>query len=214
MSFSSFRASAKRACPLVVILLLAGCLDSPTSNIPDAAGQPSLSGAPSPVILVDVAFVFSPTASDPDGDALTFSIQNKPTWASFDTDNGELSGVPVAGSEGVYSDIRISASDGINTATISFDIEVVTSGDASVSLSWDAPMENEDGTSLTDLAGYRIYYGDEEGNYPSVIDIDNPSVSSHVVENLLPKTYYFVATAYNSAGVESQHSNTVAKMAM
>jgi hypothetical protein len=31
-------------------------------------------------------------------------------------------------------------------------------------LTWDAPTTNADGTPLTDLAGYRIYYGTTSGN--------------------------------------------------
>ena len=68
-----------------------------------------------------------------------------------------------------------------------------------------------DGTVLTDLAGYRIYYGLSEGYYPNRIDIDTPGIAAYVVENLVPQTYYFVATSVNSAGAESIFSNVAVK---
>ena len=83
----------------------------------------------------------------------------------------------------------------------------------SISLSWYAPSTNEDGTPLTDLAGYRIYYGTVSGNYTHMIDAGN--VRTYTVPNLTDgRTYYFVATAYNSALFESSYSNEVSKAAL
>ena len=71
------------------------------------------------------AYRFTPAASDTDGDRLRFSITNKPSWASFDTATGELSGTPVNADAGVTSNIVISVSDGIATASLpAFSIEV------------------------------------------------------------------------------------------
>ena len=79
------------------------------------------------------------------------------------------------------------------------------------SLSWEAPSTNEDGTSLTDLNGYKIYYGTAPGNYTQNIDVGN--VTTYNFTNLTDgQTYYFVATAYNSARVESSYSNEVTKI--
>jgi len=62
-----------------------------------------------------------------------------------------------------------------------------------------------------DLAGYNIYFGLSQGNHSNRIYIDNPSISTYMVENLLPNTYYVVATAVNSLGVESTYSNVAVK---
>jgi len=76
---------------------------------------------------------------------------------------------------------------------------------ASVSLSWDAPVENEDYTPLTDLEGFIIYYGSSTGNYTNTIDAGN--VISYQIGNLNDgQTYYFAVTAYDSSGNESIHS--------
>ncbi len=82
----------------------------------------------------------------------------------------------------------------------------------SVTLSWTPPTQNEDGTALTDLAGYRIRWGTVPGSYPSSVLIDNPGLSTYVVDNLVPGPYEFVATAINASGVESAYSNTATKV--
>jgi len=78
---------------------------------------------------------------------------------------------------------------------------------ADVSLSWDAPTTNEDGTPLTDLAGYTVYYGIESANYTENIDVGN--VLTYTVTNLSDGTYYFAVTAYDTSGNESDYSNEV-----
>lgn len=81
-------------------------------------------------------------------------------------------------------------------------------------LSWEIPIENEDGSPLTDLAGYNIYFGLASGLYTNEIRIDNPSISIYVVESLDPgETYYFAVTAFNENDVESIFSNEVSKTA-
>jgi len=69
-------------------------------------------------VTVDQQYLFLPSASDPDGDGLTFSIVNRPVWASFNSATGRLRGTPVDGDEGVYSNIVISVSDGELSAAL------------------------------------------------------------------------------------------------
>ena len=84
---------------------------------------------------------------------------------------------------------------------------------AEATLSWTPPTQNEDGSPLTDLAGYKIYYGTATGTYTlGPIDIADPAVVTHTVTGLAnDTTYFFVATAYNISGVESQYSNEAIK---
>jgi len=75
---------------------------------------PSISGTPTTTVEAGSAYSFTPTASDADvgiGGELTFSIVNKPTWASFDTSTGRLSGTPARGDVGTYANITIRVSD-------------------------------------------------------------------------------------------------------
>jgi hypothetical protein len=163
-------------------------------------------------VLVGDVYSFTPTASDSDGDALTYSVSNLPRWATFDTATGRLSGQVVLGDEGVYNNVRISVSDGTATTSLrDFSVTVTNVGLGSMTLSWTAPTENSDGTPLMDLAGFYVYFGESQGNYSNRVRIDNPSLSTYVIENLLPKTYYVVATSFNSLGIESTFSNVATK---
>ena len=88
-----------------------------------------------------------------------------------------------------------------------FTIDVLATALGSVTLSWIPPTNRTDASPLTDLAGYRFYWGTASGNYTSSATVNNPGVSSYVVDQLAPATWYFVATALDSAGVESRFSN-------
>ena len=80
---------------------------------------PVISGTPATSVAQDVAYSFTPTASDVDaGDVLTYSITNKPTWASFDTATGALTGTPANADVGTTSNIAISVSDGTLSANL------------------------------------------------------------------------------------------------
>ena len=109
-----------------------GCLESEKSSEgtvitadPIQNNAPSISGAPATAVVVGNAYSFTPNATDSDNDSLTFSIQNKPGWASFSAGTGQLSGQPSADDVGDYSNIQISVSDGTDTASLeSFTITV------------------------------------------------------------------------------------------
>jgi hypothetical protein len=210
--------------PLILVLTivtLSGCLSgqsSPTNNessettTPSQNRAPSISGSPDSAVMTGDTYTFTPSASDADGDGITFSITNKPPWATFDSATGRLTGQPLLGDLGLYEDITITATDGSDSASLSaFSIEVTQIALGSMTLTWTAPTQNADGSVLTDLAGYKIYYGTTPGNYTNQVRIDNPSVTTYLIENLLPNTYYVVATALNSLGVESSYSSMAAK---
>ena len=85
---------------------------------PDANRPPSVSGAPTTSVVAGTAYTFTPTASDPDDDPLTFSISNPPAWATFSATDGKLSGTPSAANVGTFADITISVSDGLATSSL------------------------------------------------------------------------------------------------
>jgi hypothetical protein len=104
-------------------------------------------------------------------------------------------------------------SDGKSTTSLqTFAITVSQSALGAVTLSWVAPTQNSDGSPLTDLAGYKIYYRTEIENYYQEIRIDNPGITTYVIEQLSPATYFFAATAYNISGVESAFSGKVMRV--
>ena len=173
---------------------------------------PSLSGDPAVMVLENSFYDFLPDASDPDGDTLSFTITNKPRWADFDPTTGALYGTPVPADVGRYGSIQIAVSDGRSTVEMpAFSIEVTSTAIASVTLSWQPPTQNSDGTPLTDLAGYRIYYGVDPTRLSNVVELPNPGMTSYLVENLTPDTWYFAATAVNSEAQESEFSAYVVR---
>lgn len=173
---------------------------------------PKIGGTPLTAVNAGKAYSFTPSASDANGNALTFSIANKPSWAAFSTSTGKISGTPTAAQVGTYSSIGIKVSDGKATASLAaFSIRVTAISTGAATLQWTPPTRNSDGTSLSNLAGYRIYYGTSSSSLNQTVSISNSSVSTYVVENLSPATYYFAVKAYNSAGAESVLSNKVSK---
>ncbi len=175
---------------------------------------PVISGTPAGSVNAGSAYSFRPSASDADGNTLSYSIANRPSWATFNSGTGQLSGTPSASQVGSYGNITISVSDGKASAALAaFSINVVdvSSSDGTV-LSWTAPTENTDGTSLTNLAGYRIAYGTSAGALTHTIQVANPSVTRYSLENLSPGTYYFSVRAYTNNGTESANSNVSSKV--
>jgi hypothetical protein len=77
-------------------------------------------------------------------------------------------------------------------------------------LAWTVPTTNTDGTPLTDLAGYRIYYGQSPGALNQSIAIHDPHAIHYTFRNLAAGTWYFRVTCINSAAVESAMSPVVA----
>lgn len=89
-----------------------------SSSQPPSNVSPVISGSPSQSVEVGVRYVFRPTASDADGDTLTFSMTGRPNWMQFDAASGELSGTPTASDVGTTGDLLVSVSDGRATATL------------------------------------------------------------------------------------------------
>jgi hypothetical protein len=97
-----------------------------------AANQaPTISGVPATSVNSGQAYSFRPTASDPDGQTLTFSVSSKPAWASFNTATGALSGTPTLAQAGTYSNIVVAVSDGQASASLTpFSINVAATNQA------------------------------------------------------------------------------------
>jgi hypothetical protein len=160
-----------------------------------------------------VAYSFIPSASDPDGQRLTFSIVNGPTWAQFDTATGRLTGTPGTANVGTTSGIVISATDGQDSVSLpAFSLTVVNPVPrGSATLSWSPPTSNVDGTPVTNLAGYRVKYGQQASNLSETVSVPSPGITSVVIENLSTGTWYFAVSAYTTANIESDLSNLAQK---
>jgi len=106
------------------------------------------------------------------------------------------------------------SSNGDQTVTGSNGDQAATDG-VVLTLAWDAPTTNTDGSSLnpaTDLSQYKIYYGTASLTYTTVVNVTNPGTTTiSQTLNLSPGTYYFSVTTVDAAGQESGYSNEVMK---
>lgn len=103
-------------------------------------------------------------------------------------------------------------------ALLAFSIPVEASGSrpgsgstGAVSLSWTAPTTNTNGSGLTDLAGYHIYYGRSPSSMTTAVTVANPGATSYRIGNLARGTWYFAMKAYTTSGLDSALSNTDSK---
>jgi hypothetical protein len=167
----------------------------------------SISGAPNRQVVANQAYWFRPTTNNPNGGVLQFGIANQPGWSTFNAKTGEITGTPSSADVGLYRGVTVTVTGGTQMRALAFDVEVVQVGTSSVTLTWTPPTENEDGTPLTNLAGYRLRYGVQSGNYTSVVNLANPGLATYVLGGLANGTYYVVISAYSQSGVESSYSN-------
>jgi hypothetical protein len=87
-----------------------------------------------------------------------------------------------------------------------------TAPNGAATLTWQPPTLNTDGSPLSDLAAYKVYWSTTRGTYPQTQSTRLSSASrSHTVSGLPRGTWYFVVTALNAQGLESPYSNTWSK---
>jgi hypothetical protein len=176
-----------------------------------ADAAPTIAGTPPSGLSVGQAMSFTPSTTDGSGRALAFSVSGLPSWASFSATSGTLSGTPVAA--GTSSPITITVSDGVYSASLApFSVTVSQPAPGTVTLSWNAPTLRADGTALTNLFGYRIYYGTSSGNYTNVVMLPSTAATSYTFTNLpTGATYYFSTSAIDANYQESSVSNETSR---
>ena len=84
-----------------------------------------------------------------------------------------------------------------------------SSGSAVVA--WKAPTTNTDGSTLVNLAGYRVYYGTSSSSFPQSVTVNNVAALNASITPLTAGTWYFKVRALNSNQVESADSNIASK---
>ena len=78
-------------------------------------------------------------------------------------------------------------------------------------LTWSAPTQNEDGSPLTNLAGYKVRYGQSAGGLTQTVDVASPGTTTARIEGLAAGTWYFTVASYTNTGVESAPAGPVTK---
>jgi hypothetical protein len=194
---------------------------------------PAISGTPSRTAVVGKPYAFQPSVRNDYGLRITFQIYNKPAWLTLNSTTGYLSGTAGSKDVGTYTQIVESVTDGYKRGSLqAFNLTVspaaasvsppksapqptptppAPSTTASVSLQWQPPTQNTDSSTLTDLAGYHVYYGNAPQSLNASITIANPGIAAYVVENLKPGTWYFAVAAYNTSGLEGDLSEVATR---
>ncbi len=209
---------------LAVTLLAAGCNDdvSPVSTANAAATAQSnsvttpasvrLSGTPAASVTVGSAYQFQPTIAA--GGTITFSVHGQPTWMAFNTATGALTGTPTASEEGSTAPITITGSNGTTSASIGpfiVQVKAPAASSGSATLYWIPPTKNTNGSPITNLAGYHIYYGTSTNAMTTTVTVEGGSSATYTITGLNAGTYYFSVVAYNTEGVDSPDSNVESK---
>lgn len=173
---------------------------------------PTISGTPATSVQSSAAYSFTPGASDPEGNPLSFSVMGAPAWASFNTTTGRLSGTPGPNDLGTTEGIVITVSDGTGYASLpAFSLAVLPNTTGTALVAWLPPTQRTDGSPLSDLVGYRLYYGTRADALNQTISLANGGLSSHMVEGLSTGTWYFAVVACDSSGQDSALSNIASK---
>ena len=145
------------------------------------------------------------------GGTLNWVVSDDASWLAVSPSSGSSSStlstsVNTAGlTAGTYTGTLTVSATGISPKTVAVTLTVNASATSSVTLTWNANTES-------DLAGYKIYRATTSGGYGTPITTLQGNVTTFIASGLqLGTTYYFVVTAYDSAGNESPLSNEVNK---
>lgn len=134
-----------------------------------------ISGTPESHTTAGATYSFKPTANDSAGHTLSYSIKNKPAWATFSIVNGLLWGTPSAAQSGSYAGIVISASDGTASATLpAFSITVSRATSSAATLAEKHPGDVGIGADSAVV----LYENFAEGSVPAVVARYNTTVHS------------------------------------
>jgi Putative Ig domain len=177
-----------------------------------SAAPPTISGTPPTSATAGTPYSFQPTAAGPAGMTLSFSVQNKPAWATFSIATGQLTGTPTSAQTGSYSNIVVSVSDGqASSALAPFTISVAgtTATTGSATVNWVPPTKNTNGSALTNFAGLILYYGTTPASLTQSVKLASTSQTSYTIGNLTAGTWYFGGVAYTNTGVQSAMSPVV-----
>jgi hypothetical protein len=182
---------------------------------PGTYDKPIISGTPSTSVTAGSPYGFQPSASDAFGQPLSFSVKNKPAWASFSIATGRLYGTPTKAQAGTYSSVQISTTNGrVVSALPAFNITVktgaTTTGTGSARLYWVEPTKNTNGTPVSNLGGVRIYYGTSASNLSHMVQVASPT-TAYTIGNLAAGVWYFAAAAYTTTGIQGSRSAVASK---
>ena len=207
----NFRSVAQQVLTLTLALSMSACLmDSAVDGSENAAVRLTIT-SPSSASAMDTSDAAVSLAGNAGSDMGVFKV----SWANDRGGEGVANGTDSWQTASIALELgenRITVT-AENTAGATASRSIVVNRESgqtgSATLSWAAPTARTDGSPLTNLAGYTVFYGRMSGIYDYQIDINNPGILTYVVENLVSGDWYFALTAYDSQGLESDRSHEV-----
>jgi hypothetical protein len=97
------------------------------------------------------------------------------------------------------------------SATQSTTVSVTATTTGTASLAWAAPTGNTDGSALTPLTGYTIYYGTSPNSLTQSVVVSGASSNAYEITGLASGTWYFAVAANAADGTQSALSNLGSK---
>lgn len=107
--------------------------------------------------------------------------------------------------------LRVTYSQTAGSGSINMQAAALSQAAVSTMLTWAAPALNSDGSPLTDLAAFKVYWGTTQGTYSQSAKLGSAAARTYTVNGLTSGKWYFVVTALNSKGDESPYSNVWSK---
>ena len=181
-------------------------IDPDGDNLLEASGKLNITDSDAG----EAVFVVTPA----NGNYGNLTINTDGNW-NYAADNSQAAIQNLASGASLTDSLTVSSVDGTTHTVV---ITIIGADEAStaanVSLSWVAPSEREDSTpiSLSEIAGYKIYYGTTPGQYTNSVDINDGIAEGYTFKALPLGTYFFVVTTYDAEGRESQYSPEVTKV--
>lgn len=105
-------------------------------------------------------------------------------------------------SESTSFELTCSGSEGSTKSLVTVNLE------NRVTVAWKAPAEYTDGSPISGLSGYRIFYGATSGSYSDDTFVADPQ-ATNVELDLAPGSYFMAMSAVTATGIQSALSNEV-----
>jgi hypothetical protein len=193
-----------------LIVFLGGCLTSSQDSLSELDSSnkpPSFDDNGNVIIAVGEYVEIKLNALDPEREELNYSTSNFPPFLTLDPNTSIIFGTPKLQDIGVYQDIKISISDGINTIiagpyTVQVEKELFK-----IEVTWTEVTQDVDSDNISNVSGYKIYLSKALDDYYQEVTIEDSTIISHNIGRLAAGTYFISMKSYLTSGLESELSN-------
>jgi hypothetical protein len=190
----------------IATMTLAACGGGSSGSSGAAAASSADTDAATALVAPNVGMIDrSQSVDDSESAASVATVASNTTSASSTAATAPATAATTpasgAGSSGSGSGVSVSTGTKVTTP--------IKTVDGVATLDWMPPTQNSDGTVLTNLAGYTVYYGTSPSDLSQTVKVSNPGLASYTVTGLTSGTWYFAVTSYSADGVESTRTSTV-----